>query len=298
MSASRTFWLVVGSPENWHTAFDYGGIWGLRRSQERYWNRMEENRDLIFFYVTAPVSGIVGHGLVRTKLHQLSPLWPEERAKNEVVWPLRFEFEVISCLPPDVWQTGRIEADELKSRVRSGFQELESTLAAKIMALLPSSVPGSLVMSPSLVAQDRLGAPDTVQRVPSDDSHKRTQLLLSEIGSLQKFIAQIEVPLENRRVDVVWRKVQRSAPSYVFEVQVSGNITEAIAKLKQAYELWNSHIFLVGKPEHRSASQQLCDGAFREIRERMRFIELVQVEELHKRKRAYRDYEDQIGIFG
>jgi hypothetical protein len=249
---------------------------------------MQENLDVIFFYVTASVSGVVGSGLVRTKLHQLSPLWLEERAKNQVVWPFRFEFDVISCLPPAVWQDQRIAIEELKSRVRSGFQELEPTLVRKLSALMPSSRPDDLVMIPRVVGP-------TAERVvrleeaipPKEDAHKRAQNLVSEIGRLQKFVVETEVALENRRVDVVWRRVQRSAPSYVFEVQISGNITEAMSKLKYAYEMWNSHIFLVGKPEHKAPAIQLCDGAFHEIRERMRFLELAEVEELHRRKTAY-----------
>jgi hypothetical protein len=298
MNERIQFWLVVGKPENWHTAFDYRGIWGLRQSQKRYWDKMQENRDVIFFYVTSAISGIVGTGVVRTKLHQLSPLWPEERAKNEVIWPFRFEFDVISCFPPEVWQDQRIAMEELRSRARSGFQDLEPPLARKILAMMPSSRPDDLMPPLGSVysAGDKLAALEE-ETTPKDDPHKKAQNQISEIGRLQKFVVETEVALENRRVDVVWRRVQRSAPSFVFEVQVSGNITEAMSKLKYAYELWNSNIYLVGKPEHKAPALQLCDGAFHEIRGRIRFLELAQIEELHGRKRAYRDYEDQLGIF-
>lgn len=298
MNAPNKFWLTVGTPENWHTAFDYGGIWGLRTTQKRFWDEMRENQDIIFFYVTSPISGIVGSGLVRTKLHQISPLWPEERAKNEVIWPFRFEFDVISCLSPAVWQSQRIAIEELKSRVRSGFQQLESALAQQLSRLTPTSRADDLVMVPAIGPAAGSLPESEPLTIPRSDVHGKTQNLISEIGRLQKFVVETEVPLENRRVDVVWRRVQRSAPSYVFEVQVSGNITEAMSKLKYAYEVWNSHIFLVGKPEHKSSALQLCDGAFHEIRERVRFLELAQVEELHRRKTAYREYEDQLGIFG
>jgi hypothetical protein len=299
MNTPSKFWLVVGTPENWHTAFDYGGIWGLRQSQQRYWNEMQENRDVVFFYVTSPVAGIVGSGLVGTKLHQVSPLWPEERAKNEVVWPFRFEFDVLSCLSPTVWQDQRIVIEEIKSRVRSGFQELEPRLAKELTMLLPSSRPDGLILIPGLAGPNADHVLSSEESIFSkEDAHKRAQTLVSEIGRLQRFVVETEVALDNRRVDVVWRRVQRSAPSYVFEVQISGNITEAMSKLKYAYEVWNSHIFLVGKPEHKIPALQLCDGAFHEIRERIRFLELTQVEELHRRKTAYRQYEDQLGILG
>jgi predicted RNA-binding protein len=298
MHSSNKFWLAVGTSENWHTAFDYGGIWGLRNSQVGFWNRMTENSDLIFFYVTSPVSGVVGNGILRTKLHQLSPLWPEERAKNQVIWPFRVEFDVMSCLSPAVWKDQAVGAEELKTRVRSGFQEIEPQLAERLMKLIPSARPNGLVLSPPVgIPAPRSPALQTLA-VQAPETHQHIQGLLAEIGRLQKFVVDVEFPIENRRVDVTWRRVQRSVPSYVFEVQVGGNLTEALAKLKHAYELWNSNIFLVGKPEHKNPSSQLCDGSFHEIKDRMRFLELGQVEELHRRKLAYRNFEDELGILG
>jgi len=251
---------------------------------------MAENRDIIFFYVTSPIGGVVGSGVVRTKLHQQSPLWPEARAKNEVIWPFRFEFDILSCFPYPAWKDQRLTFDGLKSRVRSGFQELEVSRAAELLRMLPESRPDGLMRGRS--AEEVISS-----RLPSrDDRHGYTQSLLSEIGRLQNFVTDIEFPLENRRVDVVWRRVQRSAPSYVFEVQIAGNLTEAMAKLKQAFELWNSNIFLVGQPEHQTPSVQLCDGPFHEIRNRLKFLKVADVEELHRRKLAYREFEHELGI--
>jgi hypothetical protein len=291
------FWLVVGTAENWHTAFDYRGIWGLRASQKRYWDRLQENCDVLLFYVTAPVSGVVGSGVIRTKLHQLSPLWPEERAKNEVIWPFRFEFDVLdNCLPPSRWEQERVSLPELKSRVRSGFQELEGSLAGKLLRELPRRTASDDPLLPASVMElPRIPTPGA-EVPPSEDRHAYTQALLSEIGRLQSFMTDKEFPLDNRRLDVVWRKVQKSVPSYVFEVQVGGNITEAVAKLKQAFDFWNSNIFLVGKSEHEPAMRSLCDGPFHEIKHRVRFLQLEQVDQLYRLKRAYREFEHNLGI--
>ncbi len=293
MASAPKFWLAVGTPVNWHTAFDYGGIWGLRNTQRHYWEPLNENSDLVFFYVTSPVSGVVGHGLIRTKLHQPSPLWPEERARNEVIWPLRFEFDVLSCLPPYVWEKQKVSSRELKSRARSGFQSLDPAAATELLRALPAQVPANLIVPVRPQLSDALPVPD----MPAGDNlHARAQWQIAEIGRLQKFMAETEYPIENRRLDVVWRKVQRSVPSYVFEVQVGGNLTEGIAKLKHAFDLWNSHVFLVGKEDHRVQVNQLVATTFREIEDRLRFIELGQVEELYETKRAYRDLESELGI--
>lgn len=299
MVSETRFWLAVGTPENWHTAFDYGGIWGLKNSQQRFWDRISENKDLVFFYATMPVGGVIGYGLVRTKLHQISPVWPRERGENRVIWPLRFEFEVLSALAPSVWARQKIVVSELKSRARSGFQEVESAIAEGLLRALPSNAPHDLVLRQPVGIRVRTTEVSLVSASPSPDSpHDRGQWLLAEIGRMQKFVAETEYPLENRRLDVVWRRVQRSVPSYVFEVQVGGNLTEAMGKLKQAFELWNSNIFLVGKEEHRSPMNHLLSGTFHEIGQRLRFVELSQVEGLYESKRAYRELESRLGILG
>jgi hypothetical protein len=296
LTRESKFWLVVGTPVNWHTAFDFGGIWGLKNSQRHYWEDLSENTDIAMFYVTSPVSGIVGYGLVRNKLHQLSPLWPEERAKNEVIWPLRFEFDVVSCLPPAVWESGRFAAESLKARVRGGFQGLDAVTAAQAMQALPAGLPGGLVL-PRVAQSSAAPRPaETPAELPAGDPHARSQAMIAEIGRMQRFVAETEFRLENRRLDVVWRRVQRSVPSYVFEVQVAGNMTDAMAKLKSAFDLWNSNLFLAGPGDQRRSFDQLAGGSFHEIRHRVQFLELATVEELYRRKRSYLEYERQLGI--
>lgn len=295
MSRSTRFWLAVGTTENWDTAFTYGDIWGLKATQRVYWERLEENSDIVFFYATTPVSGVIGYGLIRTKLRQDSPLWPDERARNEVIWPLRFEFDVLYCLPRKFWESQRIVLPELKSRARSGFQEVAGGVAKELLKLLPAGSTRELArVAPSVVEREQ--QPLTLQPPAAGDSHRHTQQLLAEIGRLQKYAADVEYPLENRRLDVVWRRVQRAVPSFVFEVQVGGNLTEGLGKLKQAFDLWNSRIFLVGKDEHRRAVNELVGGTFHEIQPRLRFIQLQQVEELYQRKLAYREMESDLGI--
>lgn len=294
MSSPTKFWLAVGRHINWLTAFERGYVWGLKTTQRRYWEALTEHSDIVFFYVTVPVGGVVGYGLVRTKLVQNSPHWAEEIFRNEVIWPLRFEFDVLSAIPPDRWREERVILEELKVRARGGFQELDCELAAQLVRTLPGRV------SQELVAPTRVLAPTeslSFEALPlSQNLHERAQYQLVEIGRIQKFIADREFPLENRRVDVVWRRVQRSVPGHVFEVHVGGNLTEAMAKLKQARDQWNSNIFLVSQEDHRTPVNQLLSGSFHEIQDRMRFVEIGQVEELYKRKRAYRELENQLGI--
>jgi hypothetical protein len=69
-----------------------------------------------------------------------------------------------------------------------------------------------------------------------------------------------------------------------------------LAKLKHAYALWNSRIFVVAPASERSRGDDLLSGTFHEVRGRLRFLEAGKVLELYVRKMAYREMEEALGI--
>jgi len=79
---TMNYWLAVGSPQNWNTAFEHGNIWGLKETQRHLWESLNED-DILLFYATNPVGGLIGYGPVRTKFKQSKPLWPDELKKYE-----------------------------------------------------------------------------------------------------------------------------------------------------------------------------------------------------------------------
>jgi predicted RNA-binding protein len=290
------YWLVVGSSNNWRTAFDHKNIWGLKQTQRHLWESLSE-RDKLFFYVTSPVSGVIGYGTVRTKFPQNQPLWPQEVKENKVIWPLRFEFDVERCLPPDRWQTSKIVSGELFPR--GGFQALSQDIARKLVSKFTSMPKEYYVETPMPTSAKEI--PPIYPREPLQaeqvsPSHDELKHRLVEIGQLQGYLADEEYVFDTGRLDVVWRRVERSVPTYVFEVQVGGDVYHALGKLKHAFDLWNSHIFIVAPQSERSRVGNLLSGTFHEINDRIKFIELGKVEELYKRKRAYLDFEKGLGI--
>jgi hypothetical protein len=273
-----SYWLVVGSPEHWQVAFENGNIWGLQQVKFRWWDRLSEGDGLIFC-VTRPVGGAIGLGKVSTKFKQDKPLWPREVEAQSVLWPLRFEFDVDFCFRPEDWLTSKLEIDALRAIVQAGFQPLKpKTAEIALQAFAP------------LLPQ----APDETGQ--SDSLHEELKKKLVEMGKIQKFLAEPEYPMDGTRLDAVWRRVEKSVPTYVFEIQVGGDIYHAIAKLKHAYDLWNSRIFLVAAASERAKFESLMSGTFHEVRERLQFIEIPKLEELYSRKKAYRQLEDELGI--
>ena len=290
------YWLVVGSPQNWRTAFEQKNIWGLKQTQRYIWESLNE-KDTLFFYVTSPVSGIIGHGTIRTKFPQDQPLWPQEIKENKVIWPLRFEFDVERCLPPDKWQTSKITSSELFPR--GGFQALSQDMARKLVSKFTSLPKEYYVETPIPISAKEtptIYPPDLLQAEQASPSHDELKHRLVEIGQLQGYLADEEYVFDTGRLDVVWRRVERSVPTYVFEVQVGGDVYHALAKLKHAFDLWNSHIFIVASQADYNKVRNLLSGTFHEISSRIKFIELRKVEELYKRKKAYLDFEEELGI--
>ncbi len=291
---SMRYWLVVGSVKNWEIALLHGNIWGLKQTQRHLWESLSEN-DILLFYATKPVGGIIGHGFVQTKFKQDQPLWPNEITQHKVIWPLRFEFDVKSCLPPDKWTSEKIVSKELWPR--AGFQLLSQNTGKKLVSSIGAVQYAVKDTEPLLVSEPTVEFVSvTTEKGRTLSSHDEVKKTLVQIGQLQNYICQEEYSFDIGKLDVVWRRVEQSVPTYVFEVQVGGDVYHALAKLKHAFDLWNSHIFIVASEAERSKVGNLLSGTFHEISSRIKFIELEQVEELHKRKKSYLDFERELGI--
>ena len=274
------WWLAVGRPGHWQIAFEHGNIWGLKATtrQIALWERLSQG-DHVLFYATSPVSGVIGCGVVRTKFRQDRPLWPQEVKEDKVIWPYRFEFDVEYCLPQDRWKTHKIVSDNVRAIVRGGFQAIGEESAKEIVKALPLKPPTPVVVEKKAVSL-----------------HDEIKAKLVEIGRLQKLIAESEYAMDGGRLDVVWRRIERAVPAYVFEVQIGGDLYHAMGKLKHAFDLWNSNIFLVVAEDDVHKAGELLSGTFHEIRNEVKLVEAGKIDELFRRKKAYRDFEAELGI--
>jgi len=275
------WWLAVGSPKNWQIALGFGGIWGLKATarQTALWENLSQG-DHILFYATSPVGGLIGYGMVRTKFKQDKPLWPQEVEEDKIIWPHRFEFDVRYCLPQDKWKTHKIISDVAKTVARGGFQVIDEEFANDIVNAFAPKPP----------------APEVIKKVEKISLHDEIKAKLLEIGRLQKFIAEEEYDMDGGKLDVVWRRVERAVPAYVFEVQIGGDLYHAVGKLKHAHDIWNSNIFLVVAEGDVRKAWELLTGMFHEIRDKIKLIEAGKIEELFERKKSYRDFEAELGI--
>lgn len=286
----KQYWLVVGTAKNWKTSFENRNIWGLKEFREltALWNLLAEG-DKVLLYVSNPISGIVGCGTVTTKFRQTNPLWPEEIKQGSVIWPLRFEYDIEYCLSPELWDQRPYKETNLQLITRMVFQCVPPAVSDAVRRHFELPVESEDL--------NKIGesAASSV-REPIVPNHELAKDQLTKIGQIQGFLAEKEYLIEGNRLDVVWRRVERSVPTYAFEVQVGGDIYHALIKLKRAYELWNSRIFLAGTLEGRAKFEELTAGTFYELRDRARYLELGAVAELYKRKSDYKELEARLGI--
>lgn len=276
----QKWWLAVGPPEQWQIAFEQGSIWGLGKTplHDALWETLSEG-DYVLFYASLPVSGVIGYGVVRRKFRQDKPLWPQEVKEGRVIWPNRFEFDVKYILPQDKWETHKIVINYLKTIAVRGFQIIKEEIANQAIKAFPIG-------------------PFPVEAIKKTDVtlHDEIKAKLLEIGRLQKLISEPEYDMDGGKLDVVWRRIERAVPAYVFEVQIGGDLYHAIGKLKHAFDLWNSNIFLVVIEEDMQKAMSLLSGTFHEILDKVKVIEAEKIDELFRRKKAYRDFEIELGI--
>ena len=76
--------------------------------------------------------------------------------------------------------------------------------------------------------------------------HNTIRDMIAQIGKWEGKYSETEYKIGNLgKLDAVWKRIKTGHPSYAFEVQIKGNFYQALAKLKHAFDLWNSDPVLV-----------------------------------------------------
>ena len=117
--------------------------------------------------------------------------------------------------------------------------------------------------------------------------HQETQRQLVEVGTILGKFAKSEYRQDMYRFDVVWKDANTlPRATHCFEVQDKGNLVEALAKLKHAYDIWHAELFLVvtNEEDKVKASQLLTPyfaGVFHEIGAVTILLTPTEVAEIH-----------------
>ncbi len=96
--------------------------------------------------------------------------------------------------------------------------------------------------------------------------------------------------------DVVWHKPPRIGPKYVFEVHVKGSLEKALLRLKHAYDLWESQIFLVSTEDQLEEAQSKFLGELHELKDKVTLLNIKDVEEFYGFKGKFEWLERKFGL--
>lgn len=168
--------------------------------------------------------------------------------------------------------------EEQKEREESLAEEREDYLALLRILCKEAGIP-----------EPDLGYDSNASKI----EHRKLIDLLVDAGQLLGFCSDREFKHERFIYDAVWRKIPTAVPSHVFEVQVGGNLTEALARLKSASEVWNSMLFLVANAKDTEKARWMLGTSFKDIAQSVRFLSPADVAEYLELKRRLVEFERQ-----
>jgi len=289
------FWLASGSPENCLLAIKEGK-WGSSRKLEFIWEKMAPG-DVLAIYASKPVSRIVGFAKVKDKLVEETALWADEQKAGKALYPLRITFTVEKMLEPNALQKDGVFVGDLNVPT---FRSLNPMIDRNIIAALLERAASQWkiklehLMPPEVAVTVRKRRKREVETPPT--LHTKIRDMLIQIGEMENRVPLKQYPMDDHLLDVVWKRIETGNPAYVFEIQVGGDIYQALVKLKHAFDLWNSDLFLVLTEKDLSMARQLINGAFHEIKERIRILLATDVERLHRLHRQIAKVKKETGL--
>ena len=94
------------------------------------------------------------------------------------------------------------------------------------------------------------------------DNHNAIRDMLQKIGDYEGKYTETEYRTEIGNIDVVWKRTKASIPSHAIEVQIRGNLYQALAKLQYAWEIWSSKPILVTTKDQIGDATKILRASF------------------------------------
>jgi len=126
--------------------------------------------------------------------------------------------------------------------------------------------------------------------------HDEIRDMIWEIGKYESKVSEKEYPIDNYRLDVVWKRIKAGNPSYAFEVQMGGNFFEALTKLKHAWDMWNSWPILVTTDVYASKAKELLEGSFHEMGHVAKIVDWKKIVKLYELETEVASIKVEIGL--
>ena len=123
---------------------------------------------------------------------------------------------------------------------------------------------------------------------PPKSFHDQLVDMICEIGKIMGY-DRVEARFRHEGVefDAIWQRRPRRNPTHVFEVQIKGNLYQALSKLKHAWDIWGSKVFLIAERDDLDKAKELIEGSFHELKDRIMLIEVDILKKFYNFKKRY-----------
>jgi hypothetical protein len=101
---------------------------------------------------------------------------------------------------------------------------------------------------------------------------------------------------EGYEFDVVWHRPPRIGPKYVFEVHLKGSLEATLLRLKHAYDLWESQLFLVSTEDQLKEAQAKFLGELHELKDKVTLLDSTSIQEFCSFKGKFEWLERKFGL--
>lgn len=266
--------------------------------------------DILWFYVTRPIGGIVGLGRMKDRYKDYETLiWAEEKRKNRVIWPFRFRIQVLKLLPRSSWGSNRIRINDFNLCWQRGFQLLTNE-HIQLLQQRASSQFGiqtdeyiwsrTTIIQTNLVAEPKLEFPHQ-KSLEQNISHKSLQNYIATIGKLQYYYTEEEYSIglqtEKKNIDVVWKREMSGVPTYAFEVELSGSFEKAIERLKYAFKKWNSQPRIIVPQNKIDKVKNILSNSENNFSKQVGIYHPTQIENLLNKKLEFKKLEEELKLY-
>jgi predicted RNA-binding protein len=291
-----SYWIFSTSGNNWMIARKKQ-IWATKF---RSITQKISKGDVIILYVKELKSFCSILELTEDWYEAKEPVWSDELEKDIILYPYQTKVKIIN--------EGLAELKKVSPNL--AFIENKSKVGVYLRGTpanfgRPISQPDYQIIMQAILNNplppdidkhiDKPGPHPPVEQTKSP-SHNEIRDRIKELGTLENKVAEIEYPLDNLRLDVVWKTIPTGNPRWVFEVQLAGNFYEALTKLKHAWDKWNSKPFLVTTEEYQDRANQLLEGSFHEMKDDARVVNWKKIMKLYELIKAAQELKKEIRL--
>jgi len=301
-------YLIVGQTKNWITAFRNNPVvWGFTEKERYAWETIKPN-DLLFFHAAGEARGIIGNGLLLNKFLGDKPYWEREIKENRVIWKYRFYIKPIEVLDSGKWLPGKgpivsksfgIEGTSLQGKqiIKLEAEQITKIKENMVAWQIGTTYKYSVNKRQTLVDQISESAPTTY--IPEPREHTNMINIVEDMGRIQNFYAEREftIPGEQRRMDVIWKREVTGAPTYAFEIELSGGLDKAINKLNRCHKLWNTEPRLIVPNDEIEKAKNIIKSLDNELREAVIPVSVDQIKNIYEKKKEFKRLEMGIKLF-